>query len=103
MTKRQALQAALVGITIPDSSLDLQMINAGIIPEANYDKSHAEELGRMEFEILNWILAMPDVSEGDQSIRYDRKAVQTRLTYLSNKFGIVSNTVPTVRGRSDVW
>lgn len=100
MTNKEALTASLQ-VEFPDSSIDKALIDADITGTDTYTLANTKVIDEMAIELLQGLLSTPDVSEGDMSIKYDRKAVQARVDYLMGKSGKVSQ--PKVRDVSHLW
>lgn len=104
MTNKEAL-AAVVRVSIPDSSYEKSMLDRDVNPAATYTKENAEAIDLCAIELLSGLLSDPDVSEGGYSIKFDRGAVQKRLISLATKHGasdILSQYSPSVTSPS-VW
>lgn len=105
MTNKEAIQAILGQVNIPVNSLELALTDAGLDPDATYDKSNATVIGSVTCDMLVGILAAPSVSEGGYSIKYDLEGIKTLLQYLAKKYGrddILDSFTPTITGIS-VW
>lgn len=103
MTNKEAIQAILGQVTIPDNSLQLALTDAGYDPDTTYDKSNSTAIGGIACDLLVGILSAPSVSEGGYSIKYDLNGVKSLLTYLAKKYGrddILSSFSPTIEGVS---
>lgn len=99
MTKRDALLGVLQ-VSVPDIAIDKALVDNNIDGRDGYSSANAKSIDLVAIDILQGLLTAPDVTEGGYSIRYDRSAIQQRLSYLSQKHGIGSG--PTVR-RANVW
>ena len=102
MTKKEALIAVLQ-LSVPDITLEKAMIDKGITGSDAYTSSAEEEVDLCAIRILQGLMATPDVSEGDLSLKYDRKYIQSTLLFLAQKWKvseILDAGKPTVTGRS---
>ena len=102
MTKKEALIGVLQ-LSVPDITLEKAMIDKGIIGSDAYTSSAEEEVDLCAIRILQGLMATPDVSEGDLSLKYDRKYIQSTLLFLAQKWkvsAIIDAGKPTVTGRS---
>jgi hypothetical protein len=102
MTKKEALIAALQ-ISVEDATLEKALIDNDVIGSETYTKSNATTIDLCAIEVLQGILSIPDVTEGGYSVKYDRAAVQARLTYLSIKNGVDNPSIPRITDASNRW
>jgi hypothetical protein len=102
MTNKEALIAALQ-ISVEDATLDKVLIDLDVIGSDTYSKDNATAIDKCAIEVLQGLLSMPDVSEGGYSVKYDRKAVEARLSYLSQKTGVADPLKPTINDASNRW
>src|SRR5687767_7122833 len=96
MTNKEALIAVLM-VSVPDDSIDKTLIDASITADDNYTAGNKQKIGECAIEILQALLSVPDVSEGDLSIKYDRGAVQKRLGILIEKYTPSVVEKPTIK------
>ena len=102
MIKKEALIATCQA-SVPDGSLDIALINKGLTGTDVYAASDQQAIELCAIDVLQGLLASPDISEGGYSVRFDRKAVQARILFLAQKNGVTSITdalTPTVKGVS---
>lgn len=104
MTNKEALVATLQ-TSVPDNSLEKALADRGIASAGTYGSTQTAGVEQSAMDLLWGILSTPDVSEGGYSVRYDRKSILARLTFLANKYGntdILAGLTPTV-SRANVW
>lgn len=101
MTNKDALIAVLM-VSVPGDSIEKALIDASITADDNYVTGNKQKIGECAIEILQGLLSIPDVSEGDLSIKYDRSAVQKRLGMLIEQFTPAVVGVPTIKA-VNVW
>jgi hypothetical protein len=102
MTNKEALIAALQ-ISVEDATLIKALIDLDVDGSETYSKVNATAIDKCAIEVLQGILSMPDVSEGGYSVKYDRKAVESRLSFLSQKTGVADPLKPTINDASNRW
>lgn len=101
MTNKEAL-LAVVQTSVPDNSVEKALVDAEIVAGEQYSPSQMKEIDLCAIELLRGLLSTPDISEGQYSIKLDRKAVQERLGYLEGKHGLSSSSQPRISGVS-IW
>lgn len=102
MTNKEALIAALQ-TSVEDATLDKVLIDLDVVGSDTYSKVNATAIDKCAIEVLQGILSMPDVSEGGYSVKYDRKAIEARLSFLSQKTGVADPSKPTINDASNRW
>lgn len=102
MTNKEALIAVLM-VEVPDNSAEKALIDEDIIGEDEYDSSMSEEIDFCAIELLKGLLSSADVSEGGYSTRLDRKAIETRLSFLFGKYGMENTLKPSIRDATSIW
>lgn len=70
---------------------------------SDYTSAMAPVMDRVVLAGLEWILTMPDVTEGAVSIKYDRASVQQAIDALKTKLGLGGSSGPTVTSMSHLW
>jgi hypothetical protein len=102
MTNKEALIAALQ-LTVDDMALEKALIDQQVTGSETYQRDNATAIDQCAIEVLQGILSAPDVSEGGYSVKYDRGAVQQRLSYLLDKNGLSNSLTPKVKDASNRW
>jgi len=102
MTNKEALIAALQ-LSVDDSTLEKVLIDQEVSGSATYSKDNATAIDKCAIEVLQGILSTPDVSEGGYSVKYDRGAVERRLSYLLDKNDLSNTLKPTIKDASNRW
>lgn len=97
MTNKEALKEVLM-VSVSDLALDKALLDADITGNNTYAKENKGNIDLCAIEVLTWLLSTPDISEGDYSVSYDRKAVQSRLDLLNLKYNPTSVTKPKITG-----
>lgn len=86
MTNKEALVATLQ-TSVPDNSLEKALADRSITSSGTYGSTQTAGVEQAAMDLLWGIVTQPDVSEGGYSVRYDRKSILARLTFLANKYG----------------
>lgn len=102
MTNKEALES-VVQVSVSDKTLEKAMIDNGINGAETYASSSSKSIDLAAIDVLNWVLATPDVSEGGYSVKYDRNAIRARVEALSAKLSIDSGSRPVIRDASNRW
>jgi hypothetical protein len=103
MTNKEALIATImVSTQAAGSIVEKVLVDFSIDASATYSAANAKEIDLCAIEVLKGILSTPDISEGGFSVKYDRGAVQARLSALNEKYFPELIKTPTVRAR-DLW
>jgi hypothetical protein len=102
MNRTEAL-TSLLQVEFPDKSIEKEFTDAGLNMTEIYTKADEQTIGSIAINLLQGLLSTPDVSEGDQSIRYDRKMVMARLSFLSSKYEVETVSIPTVKSAGHKW
>lgn len=108
MTNKEALVATMQ-ISVPDNSLELALINAGIDGTGTYTMAMQEQVEKCAIPLLYALYTEPDIQEGGYQVSHPDflRKVRERLLYLAGKYNMtdilnVINPRPTVTGKS-VW
>jgi hypothetical protein len=102
VTKKEALIATCQA-SVPDGSLELALINKGLTGTDAYSAADQPAIELCAIDVLNGLLAQPDVTEGGYSVRFDRASVQKRVLFLAQRNNVTAVTdavTPKVRGAS---
>ncbi len=98
---------ARFSIEITPAELEREFIDAGINPTAGvdkeYDASDSKPVNTVLYNIVTDLLAMPDVTEGGMSLKWDRASVKAYAGLLQTKLGGIASGTPTVTDRSYLW
>lgn len=86
MTNKEAV-LSLCGVSVNESAADLELINAGLDASGAYSSANQSTIAKAACEVLNSMLSISSVKEGDFSVSIDRQGIQDRLVYLASKFG----------------
>ncbi len=100
MTIKEAI-LAVVQLDADDILLDkaLSDIDETLIKEEDYDKTlHEATVDLVAINVLNSLMMLADISEGDYSIKYDKASMLRRISSLE----IVTGTVVTSGAVKDV-
>ena len=105
---REFVEAKLqrIGVRLGSGELDALMIDAGFVLSGEpqeYTTSNANQAKAAVLSALSDILLMPDIAEGDLSIKYDRAAIATYCATLRTELGIADTTAATVTDKSYLW
>jgi hypothetical protein len=103
MTKKEALQAVLTGISVMDATLEKALLDNELTGADTYTKDDVKTIDLCAIDVLQAVLSMQNVSEGGYSISTNVEAVKARLLYLANKHNIsevLDQYKPTLRGVS---
>ena len=65
-----------LSISLPEAQLNLVLASGGFQGTENFDITTQEKADKAFLQNVGDILLMPDFSEGDLSIKFDRKAIQ---------------------------
>lgn len=86
MNNKQAV-IAFCAIDVNDSTVCLELLNAGITELEPYDGSNQSSIALVACNVLNSMLALSGIKEGDLTINYDREGIKSRLLFLAKKYG----------------
>ncbi|MDY3344395.1 hypothetical protein PG326_03930 [Riemerella anatipestifer] len=78
----------ILGITIPDESLDVFILSNEMDGEALVSPDDSKNLDKNILEIILALLIKPDVSEDDYSIKYDRSAIMNWYAMECKRLGV---------------
>ncbi len=104
MIKSAAL-LAVVGMQYSSEIAEKALADRSVDGTVEYSPSDAKQIDLVAIDILQGLLVTPSFTEGGMTIKYDYKAIQARLSYLTGKYPVeypVISTRPKVRGVS-VW
>jgi hypothetical protein len=87
MTKKEALIAVL-RLDVPDNTLDKALLDQEITGGDTYTTEDAEDIDMALLAILKSILHAPDISEGQYSIKYDRRIIAQRIASIEAQYEI---------------
>ncbi len=93
-------------IRVDAVELDVLLTDAGITDNGqtvDYDTVTGPKAKAAVLNLLSSLLAMPDIQEGDMSIKYDRVAVATYVASLRTDLGLTDTSAPTVTDKSYLW
>lgn len=90
MTNKEALVAELQ-VSAPVLSMEKAMIDNAIEPGDTYGSSTSKAIGLCAIQILEGMLAQPDVSEGGYSIKQNANII-ARLNLLKAKHSVSTGT-----------
>lgn len=86
--------------------LERLLVDADLDGSTVYTKDKAQAVKGVLVTVVSDLLAMPDVTEGGYSVKWDRTAVSIYLSQLRAELGITpvaTNGTPTVSDRSYLW
>jgi hypothetical protein len=105
MTKNDAL-LAVVGMEYSLPVAEKAFLDRDILGTDDYSLDDVKEIDLIAIDILQILLITPSFTEGGMTVKYDYKAIQARLSYLTGKYPedvpVVPKTIPKIRGVS-VW
>jgi hypothetical protein len=104
-TVAQVITDKLAGFSIEVSSAALAMllVDNDLIEGDEYSKDNAPKVKSAMLGKLSELLAMPDVTEGGFSLKWDRSAVQAYCNQLRTDLGLVSSSQPVVSDATNRW
>lgn len=102
MTNKEAL-VAVVQVSVDDNVLEKALLDQNIKSDYDYKVANSSSISKAAIDILEGLLSRADVSEGAFSEKFDRSAIQARLTVLYKKAGITQASTPVLRDASNRW
>ena len=104
MTKKEALLATCQA-SVPDGSLDLALINRGLLGTDAYTLNDQKDVELAAIDVLYGMLTAPDIQEGGYSISHPDfyRKIQARVLQLAQKWNrtdIIGALTPTITGAS---
>jgi hypothetical protein len=87
MTNREALISILKPYQSDDHRIEKVCIDYNIESDLEYTEAESGVIARACIDVLQELLAMSSISEGDMSISYDQKGMKLRLLNLARKHG----------------
>lgn len=89
MTNKEALIATLQ-VSVPDTSVDLQLINSEIDGAATYSVAMRELIEKACIPLLYGLFTAPDINEGGYAINHPDflRKVKERLLYFAKKYEV---------------
>lgn len=97
---------AKLHIDLDQTQLDELEVDFDLNMGAAYSKANATQVKKALLQLISDLLAMPDVTEGGFSLKYNREGVSAYLSSLREELGITivqTATVPTVTDKSYLW
>jgi hypothetical protein len=92
---------SLLGFAAPVNTVEGALLDAGIDETGEYDATLSTEIKKVAIQVLYILLTTADTTSPEQmSIRYDRVAVQRRISALEDELGL--SEVPTIRAKH-IW
>jgi len=91
-----------LSIELTPVQMEALLVENGLNGSAPYTLDLKQPVSQALHSMASQLLAMPDVTEGGYSIKYDRKAVQVFCEQLWADIS-QSSTQPKVRNRSSLW
>jgi hypothetical protein len=104
-TVQEVIKSRLAQYSLELSTVEMDaiIVDADLDGSVLYTKAQTTPVKMAMIMALSTVLAKPDVTEGDMSIKWDRSAVQVYLNQLLEETGVTSSSQPTVTDRSNVW
>lgn len=100
MTNKDAVIATLQITGYSDSAIDKALLDAGLNGSDTYKVDNTTGIGKVAIEVLQSMLSLASVSEGNYHVSYSLAGIKLRLDYLNTLYGLIGG--PIVRGAS-VW
>lgn len=109
-TNSEVIKARLnrYGIEIQDAELDAHAVDTALVLTDEYSINEGPAVKRVLALVLRDLLVMPDLSEGQISIKWDRAAVKAYYGMLCKELGLVNEFIeiapqPTIQNKSYLW
>ena len=83
--------------------LERLLVDADLDGSVAYTKDKVQAVKGVLVTVVSELLAMPDVTEGGYSVKWDRSAVGAYLSQLRAELGIVPTGTPTISNASNLW
>lgn len=101
MTNKEAIIATLQITGYSDSAIEKALLDGDLNGDDNYDGSNAKNIDLITIDILQGMLSLASVSEGDYSVSYSLNGIKARLGYLNSKYDL-GDLKPAIRSPK-VW
>lgn len=101
MTKLEALQS-IIDFEVPVNLINKVLIDEGVDGNADYSVSDKKEIDLCLAELYFHLAAKADISEGDISIKIDRKSLLSLRDDILRKYGLLSDD-GSVNDVSHLW
>lgn len=101
MTNKEYIQKTLSRLDVTGDEVDLIIVENGLNSTSDVDVKACKLAIAKSFGA--WIPLYSSMSEGGVSKSWNMDAVKLFYSGLCSELGIVDNTKPTVRDRSDAW
>ncbi|AUD00939.1 DUF6706 family protein [Spirosoma pollinicola] len=94
---------AVYSIELTPVRLDTLLVDQDLNGPDTYSKAQSAAVKTALLSVLTDLLAMPDVTEGGMSLKWDRSAVQVYCNQLRSDLGLTATSEPSVVDRSNLW